>query len=158
MQSTVSCGFIRPAGSENWSRSHYLVSRLFIFASAKLSTLALAMSCVIWLSLAMLMTLPMYDYPELAEATDAWASAIAHAAGYELKLSRLEDYAGAWERTDLQFSQTCGYPLTHGLRGRLSLVGTRITAFQGVKASAIRAWCLHDSHGPFRTTVARLPR
>lgn len=82
------------------------------------------MSCVIWLSLAMLMTLPMYDYPELAEATDAWASAIAHAAGYELKLSRLEDYAGAWERTDLQFSQTCGYPLTHGLRGRLSLVGT----------------------------------
>lgn len=72
----------------------------------------------------MLLTLPMYDYPEIMTATEAWAAAIARYAGQDLALSRLEDYASAWQRDDLQFSQTCGYPLTHALRGRLSLIGT----------------------------------
>lgn len=78
----------------------------------------------IWSTLIMLMTLPMYDYPETAEATEAWAAAIARYAGLELDLSRPDDYVGAWSRADLVFSQTCGYPFTHSFRNRLTLVGT----------------------------------
>jgi len=72
----------------------------------------------------MLVTLPMYDYPELSDATEAWASAIAAHAGVPAKLSRLDDHASAWARADMIFSQTCGYPFTHQFRGKLSLVGT----------------------------------
>ena len=79
----------------------------------------------------MLITLPMYDYPELASATEAWARAIAQHAGYDLGLSRLDDYASAWSRGDLLFSQTCGYPFTHAFRNRLSLIGTPHYAVPG---------------------------
>ncbi len=79
----------------------------------------------------MLMTLPMYDFPEVRDATGAWASAIARAAGVDVPLSRSEDYAGAWRRDDLAFSQTCGYPFTHDFRGQLSLVGTPHYAVPG---------------------------
>ncbi len=72
----------------------------------------------------MLMTLPMYDYPEWRSATDAWAKALAERAGCPVTLSRPEDFADAWSRSDLVFSQTCGYPFTHAFRGQLSLVGT----------------------------------
>lgn len=79
----------------------------------------------------MLITLPMYDYPELAGATEAWAAAIARRAGYDLGLSRLDDYASAWSRGDLLFSQTCGYPFTHAFRNRLTLIGTPHYAVPG---------------------------
>lgn len=72
----------------------------------------------------MLMTLQMYDYPEVRAATAAWAAAIARAAGVAVSLSRPEDHVAAWRRDDLMFSQTCGYPFTHDFRGKLSLVGT----------------------------------
>lgn len=72
----------------------------------------------------MLMTLPMYDYPELAAATEAWAAAIARFAGSSARLSRPQDYIGAWSSDDLVFSQTCGYPFTHAFRNRLQLLGT----------------------------------
>lgn len=85
----------------------------------------------IWSTLIMLMTLPMYDYPETADATEAWAAAIARYAGLELDLSRPDDYGGAWSRTDLVFSQTCGYPFTHSFRNRLILVGTPHYAVPG---------------------------
>ena len=79
----------------------------------------------------MLLTLPMYDYPELAGATEAWAAAIARFAGSDARLSRPEDYMGAWSREDLVFSQTCGYPFTHAFRNRLQLVGTPHYAVPG---------------------------
>lgn len=86
-----------------------------------------------WLTEAMLITLPMYDYPELSGATEAWASAIARHAGSPALLSRPEDYAAAWSRADLAFSQTCGYPFTHAFRNRLSLVGTPHYAVPGCR-------------------------
>lgn len=79
----------------------------------------------------MLMTLPMYDYPEVTEATNAWAAAIARAAGVDVPLSRPDDYVGAWRRADLAISQTCGYPFTHDFKGQLSLVGTPHYAVPG---------------------------
>lgn len=77
------------------------------------------------------MTLPMYDFPEVREATNAWAAAIARAAGVAVSLSRPEDYVASWRSGDLVFSQTCGYPFTHEFRGHLALVGTPHHAVPG---------------------------
>ena len=93
------------------------------------------------------MTLPMYDYPEFAQATEAWAAAIARRAGVDVALTRPEDYAAAWSRADLLFSQTCGYPLTHAFRGSLLLVGTPHYAVPGC-----------DGHRYSSVVFARHPR
>jgi hypothetical protein len=63
----------------------------------------------------MLASLPMYDWPEIRSATDAWWAGIARHAGLGFPLTRVPDYAELWRRDDLVFSQTCGYPFTHGL-------------------------------------------
>lgn len=72
----------------------------------------------------MLASLPMYDWPEISTATDAWWAGIARHAGLSFPLSRVADYAGLWRRDDLIFSQTCGYPFTHGFASSLELVAT----------------------------------
>lgn len=72
----------------------------------------------------MIASLPMYDWPELREATDAWWAGIARHLGVTAGLARGPDYQGVWLRPDLLFSQTCGYPFTHKLRGKVRLVAT----------------------------------
>ena len=72
----------------------------------------------------MLASLPMYDWPEVRAATDAWWAGIARHAGLSFPLTRARDYAGLWRRDDLIFSQTCGYPFTHGLSANLDLIAT----------------------------------
>jgi ABC-type phosphate/phosphonate transport system substrate-binding protein len=70
----------------------------------------------------MIASLPMYDWPEVRDATDRWWRGIAGHLGVSAPLSRIEDHASAWRRPDLLFSQTCGYPFTHEFRGKLKLV------------------------------------
>jgi ABC-type phosphate/phosphonate transport system substrate-binding protein len=72
----------------------------------------------------MVASLPMYDLPELREATDEFWHAVARAAGLDGELLRVPDYHGVWRRPDLAFSQTCGYPLTHEFSGTLKLIAT----------------------------------
>lgn len=72
----------------------------------------------------MIASLPMYDLPELRPHTDRLWQALAAALGVSLSLSRGADWAGPWSQPDLLFSQTCGYPLTHGYRGMLTPVTT----------------------------------
>lgn len=79
----------------------------------------------------MIATLPMYDFPELRAATDAWWAGIARHAGVALPLSRFDDYVAPWSRPDLVFSQTCGYPFTHHFKGKLGLIGTPHYAVPG---------------------------
>ena len=75
-------------------------------------------------------SLPMYDLPELRAATDAWWQGLARAfkregiAEVPDALDRRQAYDEVWLRHDLLFSQTCGYPLTHALAGRVELVAT----------------------------------
>lgn len=75
-------------------------------------------------------SLPMYDLPELRDATDAWWRGLARAFGeagvadVPDALDRGDDYRGLWRRPDLLFSQTCGYPLMNELSGRARLVAT----------------------------------
>jgi ABC-type phosphate/phosphonate transport system substrate-binding protein len=69
-------------------------------------------------------SLPMYDLPELRAATDAFWAAIAERMQLSVILERKADWSDAWHQPDLVFSQTCGYPLTHELAGKLTYVAT----------------------------------
>jgi ABC-type phosphate/phosphonate transport system substrate-binding protein len=74
--------------------------------------------------------LPMYDLPEVEAATDTWWKGLARAFRREGisdvpdQLWRGASYRELWTRPDLLLSQTCGYPLVHGLRGKVTLVAT----------------------------------
>lgn len=76
----------------------------------------------------MLASLPMYDLPAVRVATDRWWTGLARhlraadVAGVPERLSR--DPAPDWTDRGLLFSQACGYPLTHRLAGRVTLLCT----------------------------------
>jgi ABC-type phosphate/phosphonate transport system substrate-binding protein len=78
----------------------------------------------------MIASLPMYDLPELAAATAAWWAGLRHhmveagVAGLPAVLTHPEDPHAHWRDPDLVFSQTCGYPLTHELKGKVQLLAT----------------------------------
>lgn len=67
-------------------------------------------------------TLPMYDFPDVRAATDAWWQGLARhlaTAGVEgppAALLREDDLIGQWQSPSLLISQTCGYLATHELR------------------------------------------
>ena len=77
----------------------------------------------------MIATLPMYDLPEARESTDrlwqAWAARLREAGVADLPgaLER-ERWSEALLAPDLLLGQTCGYPLTHALAGRVRYVAT----------------------------------
>jgi hypothetical protein len=67
--------------------------------------------------------LPMYDWPEVRDATDALWSAI-RAALIRKELTRRQDLSGtaiprpSGRHPDLVLSQTCGFPYANGLSGK----------------------------------------
>lgn len=73
-------------------------------------------------------SLPMYDIPEVAAANDAWWAGIARhlaaagVANVPSGLSRPGEGADFWLRPDMLFSQTCGYPLVTELAGKARLL------------------------------------
>jgi len=72
----------------------------------------------------------MYDVPAARTATDRWWRGLARhlrgagVAAVPESLSR--EPVPAWTDPALLFSQTCGYPLTHALAGRVQLLGTPV--------------------------------
>lgn len=99
-------------------------------------------------------SLPMYDLPGLAAATDAWWAGLAaafRAEGLEAvpeRLTREADHTALWTAPDLFFSQTCGYPLTHGLAGRVSLVATPVYDVPGCAGGQYRSEILVRADDP----------
>lgn len=89
----------------------------------------------------MIASLPMYDLPELAVATAAWWAGLRHhmmeagVAGLPADLAHPEDRHAHWLDPDLVFSQTCGYPLTHELKGKVRLLATPRYAAKGCEAA-----------------------
>ncbi|MCA3556065.1 PhnD/SsuA/transferrin family substrate-binding protein [Aestuariivirga sp.] len=79
----------------------------------------------------MIAALQMYDWPEVREATDLWWKAVADCLGVDIALSRPDEFAMPWLRDDLLFAQTCGYPFTHALKGKVAYVGTPHYAADG---------------------------
>ena len=79
----------------------------------------------------MIAALQMYDWPEVRAATDLWWKAIADCLGAHMTLSRHAEFTAPWFQDDLLFAQTCGYPFTHALKGRVGYVGTPHYAADG---------------------------
>lgn len=82
-------------------------------------------------------SLPMYDLPELRDVLDAWWRGLEREFRAEgvtdvpASLDRRPGYRDVWLLPDLLISQTCGYPLTHELRGRVALLATPCYAAAG---------------------------
>lgn len=77
-----------------------------------------------------LASLFMYDMPEFWSANESWWHGLARAMTAEgieavpAHLSEVSHPMAHWVRPELLFSQTCGYPLTHGLRGKVTVIAT----------------------------------
>jgi ABC-type phosphate/phosphonate transport system substrate-binding protein len=71
-----------------------------------------------------LVSLPMYDWPEVRLATDAFWAGVARYAGLHGELDRRDAHDALWRVPGMIFSQTCGYPFTHEFKGLLQYVGT----------------------------------
>ncbi len=79
----------------------------------------------------MIASFPMYDWPEVRQATDAWWKGLSRHLGVTVELDRNPDHLAAWRRDDLHFSQTCGYPFTHEFKDLLKYVATPHYAVPG---------------------------
>lgn len=79
----------------------------------------------------MIATLPMYDWPEVRAAVDAWWRCLSRHAGLDLPLIRGLEHGADWADPVLVFSQTCGYPFTHAFSGMLAFVATPHYAADG---------------------------
>lgn len=87
----------------------------------------------------MIASLPMYDLPVMRDATDDWWRGLAghlRAAGISnVPAGLTRSKVPAWLDDDLLLSQTCGYPLTHALAGRVHLVCTPAYAAPGCRGA-----------------------
>lgn len=72
----------------------------------------------------------MYAMPEFARANASWWQGLARAMRAEgieevpERLSEVVDPMAHWLNAGLLFSQTCGYPLTHALSGKVTVIAT----------------------------------
>jgi ABC-type phosphate/phosphonate transport system substrate-binding protein len=88
----------------------------------------------------------MYWMPELAWANDAWWDGLAKhwraasLADVPARSHEPDDLYGLWAAPDLFFAQTCGYPLTHELKGKVTLVATPCYSAPGCAGSN---YCSH---------------
>ena len=105
----------------------------------------------------MIAALQMYDWPEVREATDRWWKAIADCLGVDVALARPAEFTTPWFQDDLLFAQTCGYPFTHALKGRVSYVATPHYAADGCDGPDYRSIVFAREDRPlagFRGSVA----
>ncbi len=99
-------------------------------------------------------SLPMYELPGLEAATDAWWAGLAAALRAEgvaevpERLTRAADPAALWTAPDLLFSQTCGYPLTHDLAGKVTLLATPVYDVPGCAGGLYRSEILLRADDP----------
>ncbi len=84
---------------------------------------------------ALVASLGMYDYPVVAEANRRlWTAIGAYLRAAGVKAPAELDPAEpreVWADPRLLFGQTCGYPFTTALRGRVTLIATPIYSFEG---------------------------
>lgn len=83
-----------------------------------------------------IVSFPMYDWPEIREANDAfWSTMRVRLASEGVdapeRLSRDGDDAAYWTAPDLLLGQTCGYPLATSLKGKVRYVSTPIYSVEG---------------------------
>ena len=85
----------------------------------------------------MIASLPMYDWPEIRGATDAWWTGLARhlrtqgLCGVPRALVRGGPLEAVWTHPALLLSQTCGLPLARRFHRKLQVVGTPCYAAEG---------------------------
>lgn len=85
----------------------------------------------------MIASLPMYDWPEIREATDAWWTGLARhlraqgLRGVPRSLVRGGPPEAVWTHPALLLSQTCGLPLARRFHRKLQVVATPCYAAEG---------------------------
>jgi ABC-type phosphate/phosphonate transport system substrate-binding protein len=87
----------------------------------------------------MIASLPMYDLPELRSATDRlWREirALLELERAPLELSRDRSPEEIWNDPALLFAQTCGYPLTHGLTGKVCVIAAPRYSARGCRGAS----------------------
>ena len=98
--------------------------------------------------------LPMYDLVPLRDATDAWWAGLARhfrdagLDGVPATLSRGGDLTAQCRSPALLFTQTCGYPLTHGLADAVRVVATPCYEASGCSGADYRSLVLVGEHSP----------
>ncbi len=96
----------------------------------------------------------MYDLPEVAHNNDELWQAIAAALsragidGVPDSLDRTAAPMDLWTADDLLLAQTCGYPLTHALAGRVRIVATPCYAAPGCEGPDYCSVVVARSDGP----------
>lgn len=88
-----------------------------------------------------LVSLPMYDLPELRQQTTALLQGVAEhlgALGLEGRLTQPGDLAAHWREPELLLSQTCGYPLL-SLPPRVQVVATPAYTAPGCDGASYRS-------------------
>jgi ABC-type phosphate/phosphonate transport system substrate-binding protein len=100
----------------------------------------------------MIATLPMYEWPEAREATDAWWAGLARhlrGEGFEApdRLTRTSDPGAQWRRPDLLVSQTCGFPLMHDFRDRLEVLATPVYDVEGCSGASYSSLIVAPADG-----------
>jgi ABC-type phosphate/phosphonate transport system substrate-binding protein len=104
-------------------------------------------------------SLPMYDLPEVREATDALWRALAatlrrRGIDAPAALTRGDpDLDAAWRAPNLLLSQTCGYPLMTGLARSVVVVATPSYAAPGCEGAFHRAAVIVGSTSTARSLV-----
>jgi ABC-type phosphate/phosphonate transport system substrate-binding protein len=102
----------------------------------------------------MLASLPMYDFPELAAASAGWWAGLRRhfqaqgVPGLPDTLMPVADPIGHWNDTASVFSQTCGYPMTHALAGKVRLLATPRYAAPGCAGSTYVSWVVVRTDDP----------
>jgi ABC-type phosphate/phosphonate transport system substrate-binding protein len=99
----------------------------------------------------------MYDLPETADATGAlWHGLAAHLQKAGIRevpdsLIRQPNLPDDWLSPGLLFSQTCGYPLTHTLKGRVHLLATPCYGASGCEDAGYSSIVVVRANAPTRS-------
>ncbi len=102
-------------------------------------------------------SLPMYDWPEIREHTDAFLAGFARHSGLCMKLDRDSSYSDPWRNPDLIFSQTCGYPFSHEFKGLLSYVATPHYLCAGCKDATYSSFIFARKATPLQEFRGKIP-
>jgi ABC-type phosphate/phosphonate transport system substrate-binding protein len=101
----------------------------------------------------MIVALPMYDWPELHQATDAfWQAIRVELANNDIdapaQLSRNMKEEDTWLAPDLLLGQTCGYPYSTMLKDKVRYVATPVYRVEGCEAGRYSSAIVvnRDSH------------
>jgi len=88
----------------------------------------------------------MYALPELDAATQAWGRGLlrhfakAGITDIPAALTEPTEIEAHWRAPDLLFTQTCGYPLTHVLAGKVQLLATPCYSAAGCDGATYRSY------------------